>query len=74
MIGSPGVVIKNRAKVVVGDGEVEPVDQQGLVRIAKGNVLHEAEGPAFPDDLGDSLALGLPLALREDHAVGVEKA
>ena len=64
------VVIENPAVLTVGNGGLEPVRQQGLVRVAEREIGHEPEGPALPDDLGDPLALGLPLALFEDDAVG----
>ena len=70
MIGDPGIVIEDLARFLVGDDKFEPVRQQGLVRVAEREIGHEPEGPALPDDLGDPLALGLPLAFFEDDAVG----
>ena len=70
MIGDPGIVIEDLARGLIGHGEFEPVRQQGVVRIAEREIGHEAEGPALPDDLGDPLAFGLPLALFEEDAMG----
>ena len=70
MIGDPGVVIEDLARLAVDDGKFEPVRKKGVVRVAKGKIGHEAEGPVFPDDLGDPFALGLSLALPEEDAVG----
>ena len=72
MIGDPGVVVEDLAGVFIGHGEFKPVCQEGIVRIAERKIGHKAEGPAFPDDLGDPLALGLPLTLFEDDAVGFD--
>ena len=69
MIGDPGVVVENLAGVRIGDGEFEPVCEESVVRIAEGEIGHKPEGPAFPDDLGDPLALGLSLAPGEGDVV-----
>ena len=64
------VVIENPAVLTVGNGGLEPVLQKGVLRVAEREIGHKAEGPDLPDDLGDPLALGFPLAPFEDDAVG----
>ena len=72
MIRDPRVVIETRFCLEIRDGEFEPIHRQGIVGIPKGDGFKKAKGPAFPDDLGNPLALGLPLACLNHHLKGAQ--
>ena len=62
MVCDPRVVIETLSRLDIGNREFKPVHRHGIIGIPKGNAFKKAEGPTFPDDLGDPLALGLSLA------------
>ena len=62
MVCDPRVVIETLSRLDIGNREFKPVHRHGILGIPKGSGVKKAEGPTFPDDLGDPLALGLSLA------------
>ena len=47
VIGDPGIVKEERTALFGGDGEFQPVDEEGIAAGAQGQMGGKAIGPAF---------------------------